>query len=275
MLDWLKWLIFNADFLGFEQRYWIGFLASIACFGITAYFATEVRDKPRLFTVMALFAGVWVAAASIYELPPYVGGVAPPDADKAFRLHDTAADLAAFIMVFAGALLAREGKEHWFLNSRRLQIAAMSLLGALVIPRPLHPGLGVTAEHFELVVACALGLVGFLALALGGKAIARKTKLWLLIGILVAYGVLLIVRHVELIIVVPRRPMSAFLVVSFAFAKLLLTLTFCYSVLSHRHWLSGRPRVASAIRKRRRGAQRRFGNKSEGVVVSDTVRKRA
>src|SRR5215510_14089688 len=61
MLDSLKWLLFDANSLSDERRYWIGFLVSLACFAIASYCAKQVKSNPRLFTALALFAGAWVA----------------------------------------------------------------------------------------------------------------------------------------------------------------------------------------------------------------------
>jgi len=230
-MEWLKWLLFEMKLFSPELHSWIGLLASLACFAITVYFAKEVKDDPTLFTVLALFACAWVAIASVYELPSPHNSTVP----NAFKIPDRFSDLWSFLMVFAGAILAREGqKEHWFLNSRRLQVAAMSLFAALVIPRQFMPE-WIQPQHAELALGTLLTLVGFLALGMGAKAVAERSHLLFLTIILVVYAALEIGRTSELILI-ERRRMSDFFMLSFAMAKLLLTPTFCYIVL-RRHSL--------------------------------------
>lgn len=239
MVDFIWWLIREWHVFGVEMRYWIGFLAAAACFAISAYAAKEVRSSPRLFTVMALFAGAWVAVTSIYELPPYLGQAGLVKDDTAFKLHDRAADLSSFIFVFVGAVLAREGREeHWFFNSEQLQVAALSLLFALVIPRQLPPE-WISPKNAELVIAEALAVVGFLALGIGAAAVAKpKHFIWLTI-ILIAYSIGTLGRGLELFLFTPRRPLSDFLMLTFAVLKLSLTCVFCYIVLWHHRF--GKP----------------------------------
>jgi len=229
MLDWLRWLLFDANFLSDERRYWIGFLVSLACFAIASYSAKQVKSNPRLFTALALFAGAWVAVASTYEAAQLHKSINAGE----LKTLDRLSDLSAFITVFAGAVLAREGKEeHWFLNSHQLQVAAMAVLFALVIPRQLPPD-WVAPQHVELVLGCILSVVGFLALGLGAKAVAKPWQFAAVVVILLGYAALEVGRDVELMIVVPRQRMSDFFALSFAAAKMLLTVTFCYIVLRH------------------------------------------
>jgi hypothetical protein len=236
MLDWLKWLLFEANLLSDERRYWIGFLVSLACFVIASYGAKQVRNNPRLFTALALFASAWVALASMYEAGQLRKQI---DADD-LKVLDRLSELSALITVFAGAVLAREGKEeHWFLNSHELQVAAMAVLFALVIPRQLPPE-WVTPQHFELALGAILSVVGFLALGLGAKAVAKPWQFAGLLVILVVYAALEVGRTLELMIVVPRQRMSDFFALSFAAAKMLLTITFCYIVLRHHRFTSAK-----------------------------------
>jgi hypothetical protein len=234
MLDWLKWLLFEANFLSDERRYWIGFLVSLACFVIASYGAKQVRSNPRLFTALALFASAWVALASMYEAAQLHRSIDTGE----LKTLDRLSDLSALLTVFAGAVLAREGKdEHWFLNSHQLQVAAMAVLFALVIPRQLPPD-WVAPQHLELVLGGILSVVGFLALGLGAKAVAKPWHFAGLVLILVVYATLEIGRTLELMVVIPRQRMSDFFALSFAAAKMLLTVTFCYIVLRHHRFVS-------------------------------------
>lgn len=240
MVDFLRWFFFEANVLDVKTRYWLAYLAAAGCFVITAYFAREVRANARLFTVLALFAGTWALVMAIYGTAPYPDmGQAPSAAvaaksQSAFRLHDTAEDLASFLMVFAGAILARErDDEHWFFNSQRLQVAAMSILVLLAIPHRLPESWNIPAPTAELVLASALGLLAFLALALGAKAVADQKQFVWLLWIIIVYAVLTTARNVELLVAVKRNPQSDFFALSFASLKLLMTFFFGYIVLYH------------------------------------------
>jgi hypothetical protein len=239
--EWLRWLVLGTQYIEVGTRYWLGFLVALGCFLlVTLFFVKDVSGKggnPRLFTVLALFAATWALTASIYEVPPYPGMPSKP-ANTSFRLHDVAADLASFLMVFVGALLAREGREtSGFFNSQRLQVYALVLLGLLTVPTQAAPRLGISpaqGEQTELLVAGALGLLGFISLGVGGKAVAKPEHYRWLYWTLVGYGLLVIGRHAHLIVMIPKRePMSDFFVIAFAMVKVLLTLIFCTIVVRH------------------------------------------
>ena len=243
---WFHWLTLDANFLTLETRYWVGFLVSLGCFLIVSlWFVREISGKagdPHLFTVLALFAGVWALTASIYEIPD---GANPYEKKNpaTFRPHDVAGDLASFLMVFVGALLAREGTEpNRYVNSKRLQVLALILLGSLMVPTQAAPRLKLSpsnAEMIEVAVSCALGLVGFISIAVGSRAISAVTAprqhRWLLV-VLVCYALLVIIRNAQVALLPVRMPMSDVMVFCFALAKLLLTLMFGYIVVTyHEH----------------------------------------
>jgi hypothetical protein len=237
----LQWLTFG-HYLNLGTKHWIGYLVALGCFLLVSlFFVKDVSGRggnPRLFTVLALFAASWALAASAYNDPPYpqgslgLQGAAAPQAASGrdpFRLHDVAADMASFLMVFVGALLAREGNEpDRFLSSQRLQVYALVLLGILTVPaQKSHYGV-----HLEFVMAGALGLLGFIALGVGAKAIAHPQEYRWLFWILLAYGFFVVWRHVAFIVVLPdRRPTSDFLFFAFAVSKVLLTCVFCSVVV--------------------------------------------
>ena len=238
---WLRWLTLETQYLDIGTRYWIGFLVALGCFLlVSVFFVKDVSGKggdPRLFTVLALFAAIWALTASIYEAPPYSVSDSK-SINTVFRLHDVTADLASFLMVFVGALLAREGNEETgFFNSQRLQVYALVCLGALTVPTHASPRLGLSSLHSEqgeLIVSGALGLLGFIALGVGGKAVAKREQYRWLFWILLAYALLIVWRHALLVMTLPNRePMSDFFVFSFAASKVLLTLSFCYIVVTY------------------------------------------
>jgi hypothetical protein len=230
MLDTL-FLVLTQRNVDPTTKYGIGFLAAVACFAITSWYSKDVRSNPRLFTVLALFAGVWVATALMYEQTPWSTSREPPK--EAFRPNDVAGDLASFIMVFVGTILSREGNDkNWFAYSQRLQIAAMVLLAALVLPHHVPTRFRITAEQWELAIAGVLALAGFAALAVGAIVVAGKKVPVIVLGTLVVYAVLATWRHIELIFL-PRQPQSDFMALSFVALKLFLTLTFCRLVVQH------------------------------------------
>lgn len=146
----------------------------------------------------------------------------------------------AFIMVFAGALLAREGApEKGLLNSRRLQTIALSLFAAVVVPRQFSDLF--VPRMATLAFSTALDLVSFLAIGLGARAVANSRSFACLVAILVVYAALECARDLQVTLVDPRPDMSNFFVFGFAVSKVLVTLTFGYIVLwHHKH---GRKRV--------------------------------
>jgi hypothetical protein len=231
MLDTL-WLILTQSYFDITTRYLIGFLAAVGCFAITSWHSKYVGSNPRLFTVLALFAGVWVAIALMYEQTPWTSSGEAPKNSKAFRPNDVAGDLASFIMVFVGTLLSREGNDkNWFSYSQRLQIAAMVLLAALVLPHHVPTRFRITPEQWELAIAGALALVGFAALAVGAIVVSARLPV-IIIGTLVIYGAFSTWRCAELILL-PRTPQSDFMALSFAALKLILAFTFCRLVVQH------------------------------------------
>ncbi len=239
----LQWLLFETNYLSVGTRYWLGFLVALGCFLlVTLWFAREVSGRggdARLFTILALFAAVWALVASVYEVQDanlYKDG--KPVSTAAFRPHDVAGDLAAFLMVFVGTLLAREGHEQKsFFSSARLQVIALVLLGALVVPTQAAPRIGLNStsnEVSEIIISGSLAVVGFFALGVGGRAVAQRRHYRWLLAILVSYGVLEITRHVQLLALYPgRSPMSDFQVLTFALAKVLLTAVFGHIIVDH------------------------------------------
>ena len=243
MLAHLRWLLFETNYLTVGMRYWLGFLVALGCFLlVTLWFAREVSGKggdARLFTILALFAAVWALVASVYEVQDanlYKDG--KPVSAAAFRPHDVAGDLAAFLMVFVGTLLAREGHEpKRFFSSARLQVIALILLGALVVPTQAAPRIGLSStsnEVSEIIISGSLVLVGFIALAVGGGAVAQRRHYRWLLAILLGYAALELIRHVQLLALYPgRAPMSDFQVLTFALAKVLLTAVFGHIIVDH------------------------------------------
>jgi hypothetical protein len=207
---------------------------TMVCFVASYFVARQVAGNSRLFTVMALFACAWVLVLTLYERP------SQHFCTSDFQFTDRASDLASFLFVFAGVALSREGNGgHWLLNPEKLQLLAMWLLFLLVLPRQFPQFPAVSAWQVELAASAALGLVGFLALALGVRTIARPLHFWIIAFTLIVYSGLLLARTAELwAIAAPgeRERMSAYYVLGFAATKLLLTSAFAYVVYRHHHF---------------------------------------
>ena len=81
------------------------------CCGAAYYVARQVKTQARLYTVLALFAGAWALVAAAIEsrlLEP----------DRATALSDRAQDVASFVLVYSGAILAREDTTHkWMMTA--------------------------------------------------------------------------------------------------------------------------------------------------------------
>src|SRR5262245_13471206 len=197
-----------------------------------SYFAARhVRSNPRLFTVMALFAGAWVLIMAAIE--------SRSRTPELTALPDRASDVASFLLVYAGSVLAREGSPTNTVHQhaqRWLQIAGLWALFLLVLPSQLPLKLPLTPEQIDLALGELLGFVGFLSLLVGARAVASAGLFWPLVGTLLFYEYLSLARTWELWTLsagTSRPPMPSSFVYGYVLARFLLTGLFASIVLSH------------------------------------------
>jgi hypothetical protein len=226
------WSLWNESILsdsGFT--YWVGWWSALICFLVSFYAAKRIWNQPRLFTALALFAGAWVlmmsAIAARMQIP------------KETALPDRAFDVASFLFVFAGAILAREAPPDHRANraQRWVQLAGLWLLFFLVLPDRIPIKIPqLSTQQTDLIVGELLTLAGFVSLGLGAHAVARAGMFWVLVAILGVYECLSLSRTVELIAVLPgadRPPLKAQVLYSIIVARFFLTGMLCYVVLVH------------------------------------------
>src|SRR5262249_32932771 len=84
-----------------EELGTLGHSATLICVFFSARIAfTFLHYHPRMFTVMALFTGVWMCVTGAYIFP------------KEPRLADLITDVSSFLEVYIGGLLLFEGSRH-------------------------------------------------------------------------------------------------------------------------------------------------------------------
>jgi len=225
--------------------YRLGWWSALACFLMSYFAARHVRSNPRLFTVMALFAGAWVLIMAAIE--------SRSRTPELITLPDRASDVASFLLVYAGSVLAREGSLTHSVHQgaqRWLQIAGLWLLFLLVLPSQVPLKLPLTPQQIDLALGELLGFVGFLSLLVGARAVASAGLFWPLFGTLLFYEYLSLARTWELWTVSAqssRPPMPPTFVYGYVLARVLLTGLFAGIVLSHHAKTEPRERTAGDL----------------------------
>lgn len=224
------------------KHYAIAWGVTLTCVLIAYAASKALRHNPRLFTAMALLACAWVLVLGAYG------------AREARPLAYLVTDIASFLLVYVGVLLALEGPEgRGLVVASWLQRGAFWLLLAIVLPRQLQfpsplqvPP--VSIDQFEIAAGLALTLLSFLALALGAWAISPGWAFYALVAVLVFYSYLNVERTVDIWgDGADSKRMSAFFIYGFAAAKLALTCLFAYAVV--RYASASKPEPAPAAAK--------------------------
>ena len=248
IFEWLRWLTFTPGFLGdSDTKYRLAFVVALVCFLIVGFYAGKVHSSPRLFTVLGLFAGAWLANATavfagrfMYQLKgdPKLSDVL----QKLFIVVDRVDDLTHFLLLFAGAILVRDGGRE--ASAHRLQVLAMALLSAMVVPHYLYVyGDWRYGETTYFVMGTALACLSFWALAAGARAVSVAARAnaegdppaapnWIVMSLVfvVAIDIILNITRTAEVLLTPREPQSTFFVLAFSSAKLLLTVLVCLIV---------------------------------------------
>ena len=222
--------LLGADIYSRIFTYRVGWWSALACCAVAYYAARQVRSHARLYTALALFAGCWALLAAAIE-----SRLLEPDRPTA--LADRAQDVASYLLVYSGAILAREGTpSKWLARFQQwAQAGGLALLFLLVV-RSQSTNFGLDPEQVQLFGGEAMSQLGFLALALGGYAVATRTQFALLIAVLLLYDGLGILRTIELALL-PAGTARPFLQPAYAYAfiteRCLLTALFSYIVVAH------------------------------------------
>lgn len=219
-------------------NYWVAWLSAVGCFVLSFYAARHVSDHPRCMTVLALFAGAWVllAAAIGARIDALMN---PAIAGKELTITDRASDVASFLFVFAGAILARESAPNSWANwgQRWVQLGGLWLLFFIVLPEriPLRVPM-LDPKQTDLIVGELLTIAGFASLALGVYATASRRVAVVFALVLVAYESLSLLRTTGLIGSVsnPARPaMGPEILYPLIMIRFVVTAMLCYVVVTY------------------------------------------
>jgi hypothetical protein len=167
--------LLNATIYNTPFNYRVGWYSALACCAIAYYVARQVRTHARLYTVLALFAGAWALGAAAIESRLL-------DPDRATGLSDRAQDIASYLLVYSGAILAREdASRKWLMRGQQwIQGWGLGLL-FLLVARSQFTNLGLAPAQMQLFGGEAMSQLGFLSIALGAYAVASRKlfrRLW-------------------------------------------------------------------------------------------------
>ena len=222
--------------------YRLGWWTALACCAIAYYAARLVKNHARLYTALALFAGAWALVAAAIE-----SRLLEPDRPTA--LADRAQDIASYLLVYSGAILAREGEPSKRLEKFQqwAQAGGLALLFLLVVRSQLT-SFGLTPDQVQLFGGEVMSQLGFVSVALGGYAVATQRQFACLVAVLAAYVGLGFLRTIELA-TLPPGATRTFLLPAFAYGfiaeRFLLTAVYTYIVVTHAHALSRQSTRAS------------------------------
>ena len=224
-----EWL--NASVSSTAFNYQVGWYSALLCCAISYYVARQVKNHARLYTVLALFAGAWALVAAAIEsrlLEP----------DRPTGLPDRAQDIASFLLVDSGAILASEDTTRkWLMTARQwIQGAGLGLLFLLVVRSQFGNLPLLSPEHVQLFGGEAMSQLGFLSVALGAYAVAKPKLFGLLVVVLLIYVGAGLARTFELGSL-PTGAARTFLLPAFVYVfiaeRFLLTALYSYIVFSH------------------------------------------
>jgi hypothetical protein len=229
--------LLNATIYSTPFNYRVGWYSALACCAISYYVARQVKEHARLYTALALFAGAWALVAAAIEsrlLEP----------DRPTGLSDRAQDIASYLLVYSGAILAREDPTRkWLMTAQQwIQGGGLALLFLLVV-RSQFSNLGLTPEQVQLFGGEAMSQLGFLSVALGAYAVASRKVFGWLVTVLVIYIGAGLLRTIELG-ALPAGVARTFLQPPFVYVfiaeRFLLTGLYCHVVAAHARKMDAR-----------------------------------
>jgi hypothetical protein len=223
--EWLPASVYSTAF-----NYRLGWWSALACCALAYYAARLVKSHARSYTALALFAGAWALVAAAIE-----SRLLEPDRPPA--LADRAQDIASYLLVYSGAILAREGAPSQWLTKLQqwVQAGGLALLFLLVVRSQLT-SFGLTPEQVQLFGGEAMSQLGFVSLALGGYAVATRVQFGLLVAVLLAYVGFGLLRTLELASLpagAPRTFLQPAFVYVFVLERFLLTGVYSLIVVTH------------------------------------------
>jgi hypothetical protein len=240
----------------------IAWLVTLLSMVLSARFAVAfLRDSPRLFTVMALFACVWAHILGFYGLhldninqadlavwSENAATKSPAIAVKQLsgdlrRLTDFITNIAGFLLIYIGALLMLEARAGKQLHPKRatvpLQSFALVMLLLIALPRALSvPGpdgdsVGLTQSQVNVVVSIVVDVLACVSIVVGAWAISGGPVFALFALVMGVYGTVLVMQDLNQWETVEYFHMSDFYLYSFSGLKLACTVLLGCIVSSH------------------------------------------
>lgn len=186
--------------------------------------ATFLTHNARLFTVLCLFALAWAL------LLPYYGKVAQSELFPAF---------GGFLLVYAGGLVQREtlsrNQNHEIIGVGKTERLALWFLLILATPSglsvtfPDSMQFGFSVPQIELILACAMNIIGAVSIGVGVDGFCSRTLHRVLIAALTVY-VLLEFSFTATMCRDPIATMPPLFRILFAIAKVALASLFSYII---------------------------------------------
>jgi hypothetical protein len=246
----------------------VGWTATLICVWLSIRFATVfLRENPRLFTAMALFACAWALVLSFYAILPVLRDVAnlPQYAELPANfkllmkdLPDLDTELASFLWVYTGGLFLLQSEAESAprrpINIVYLQRLALRLLILIAVPRAFGiPGIAdhiaeifpplsdlfhrlanlLSLDHVRIFVAGAADVFGLACLLWGILSISstrlQQALIIFAIGIYAYLKLSLAIQRWD----APDQVLSEWLTYQFAAAKIFMTLVLGGIVADH------------------------------------------
>jgi hypothetical protein len=199
----------------------IALAATLVCVIVTTRCAIEfTKTRPRLFTVLALFALSWAVLLPYYGDPPAETELLP-----AFN---------GFLLVYVGVLLRREADAEQGLphETRVSPTAGLALWLLYLIAAPSFLSFKLPPEYIPYLdswIGTLATVLGYWSVTDGVARLHRGSKVWLwMLAIVVPYGLLEVGYSVTYS---PIGPMPDSFRYSFAIAKCVFTVTLLALVL--------------------------------------------
>ncbi len=227
--DLLSWL--------FSQAFAIAWWVTLVCIIFAARVAGAfLRDNPRIFSVMALFACAWALVLGFYA--------ARWRGDNASELLRLVSDIGSVLLVYTGGLLILDTtpKQGESPHVVPIQIFALYALVFLAAPRvieivssPSGALIGITPNDAKDVVSAILVAAAFTAIGIGAYRISTGISRAFFLYALALYGGLLAYTNVQCIWNAcnedPQITQQWALV--FSVLKIVVNLQFCWMVGVH------------------------------------------
>lgn len=234
----------------------VAWLVTLLCLLLSVRFALAfLRDAPRLFTAMALFACVWAHILGFYGLHELdfeklgASGIPEPTAGSirllagdVEKLMGFISNITSFLLVYAGALLmleARSEKKHPKKATVPLQSIALAMLLLIALPRAFSvPGpdgesVGLNQAQVGVIVSVIVDLLACVSIVIGAWAIGGGVLFGLLALVMAVYAALLVMLDLNRWGANEYLHMSDFYRFSFSGLKFALTVLFGSIVAGH------------------------------------------